>query len=212
VKFESLKNTRVLIIGGLIIVTLFALAGYFSRDGDKKETKKPVVTTTTSLPKKDAQACEFLTKENLALGGIVPDVDAKTSDGHKRCTYEDIGHQINYITLYVDAVSQCDILLQATPDAKPLPGVADAAYYSDASDPTIIVAQGTRCFFIQGAKTLVTKESLSKIATGVVQLFIAVDSSTTTTTQSTVVLPESSVTLPGQNVATTTTTAPPTGD
>ena len=211
------KQRRIVVFIVLTLITVVGLVGFFSSGGDDKPDKPTrTTTTTTTLPEKNAQACEFLTPAALLAGGIIPDVDAKTSDDKKRCTYEDIGGEVNYVTLYVDAAEQCEILLSSTKKKSALPEVSAQAVYSDETDPTIIVTQGTRCFFVQGAKTLVTKTTLTAMAKAITDLFVAVDASTTTTTQTTVVLPEAVTTLPGVNTApsttstTTTTTIKPT--
>lgn len=203
---ELLKNKRIVVIAGACLITIVLIAGYFLSGDDPKPKTVTTTTTTTTLPAKNAQACEFLTTTALLAGGIIPDVDPKTTDDKKRCTYEDIGGEVNYITLYVDDVSQCPTLIAAVKDPIKLPEVSPTAIFSDEMDPTIYVSQGTRCFFVQGSKTIIDKQSLTAIAKSVTDLFVAVDSTTTTTTQATVVLPEVSITtLPGQNTAPTTT-------
>lgn len=204
------RNLKVVGIVVGILLTFLIFMGYCAGDDEKQQTVS-TTTTTTTLPPKDAQACEYLTAQALLAGGIIADVDPKTTDDRKRCTFEDIGGEVNYITLYVDVVSQCDTLFANALDKEALPEVSPGAIYSEEMDPTVIVSQGTRCFFVQGAKTIVTKESLTNIAKEVTNLFAAVDSSTTTTTQATVILPETSLSpIPGQNTAATTTTIPST--
>ena len=202
-------DRRIIVIGVASLISLVLIVSYF---GSKEETSKKIAvstTTTTTLPPKNAQACEYLTSNSLLAGGIISDVDAKTSDGKKRCTYEDIGGQVNYLTLYVDVASQCEVLISSAKERIALPEVGPTAVYTEVLDPTIIVSQASRCYFVQGSKTLVSKENLIAIAKSITELFTAVDSSTTTTTQTTIVLPEvSGTTLPGQNTAAPTTTAP----
>lgn len=201
---DRVKSRRAIVIVAASVLTVILLAGFFFSGGDSKPKAVEAPTTTTTLPKKNAQACEFLTKEALQAGGIIPDVDAKTSDDKKRCTYEDIGGEVGYITLYVDTPAQCDTLIAAATNKIALPEVSPSAVYYDELDPTIIVSQADRCFWVQGAKTLIGKAALTAIAKYVNDLFVQVDTSTTTTTQTTVVLPEAPTTLPGQNTAPST--------
>ncbi len=201
-----MKSRRVIVIVAASVLTVILLAGYFFSGDDPKPKADAPPTTTTTLPEKNAQACEFLTKDALKAGGIVPDVDAVTSPDKKRCTYEDIGGEVGYITLYIDTPAQCDTLIAAAKHKVALPEVSPNAIFYDELDPTIIVSQTDRCFWLQGAKTFITKEQLVAIAKYVTNLFVQVDASTTTTTQATVVLPEATVsTLPGQNTAAPTT-------
>jgi len=205
-----IEKKRILIIAGAVLISVLLLFSLFSGDDPPKKKSTPRSTTTTTLPDKQAPACEFLTEEALMAGGIIPDVDPKTSDDKRRCTYQDIGGNVNYITLYVDTLDKCDVLIQGLNDPKEANDVAEGAKFFDETDPTIVVPQGNRCFFVQGSKTILNRTSLTQIAIAVADLFKAVDSSTTTTTSSTVVLPETQLTLPGQNTATTASTAPAT--
>jgi hypothetical protein len=147
----------------------------------------------------------------LLAGGIIPDVEPKTTDNKKRCTYEGIGGDVNYITLYVDAFENCEILINDAKDAKKVEEINPNAIITAETDPTIIVPQGERCFFLQASRTLIEDDKLILIAVEISRLFKAVDSTTTTTTSTTVVLPEvGKPTLPGQNTV-PTTIAPPVG-
>lgn len=207
---SRLSNNRVrtiVIIAGVIVSIIVVILYFSSGSETKKETVKPT-TTTTTLPEKNAQACEFLTEQVLAAGNIVPDVEPKTTDNRKRCTFEDIGGEVNYITLYVDNVAQCDTLFADATSKVAVPEVSPSAIYTDKTDPTIIVSLGERCFFLQGSKALVSKAQLTAIAKAVTELFVAVDSSTTTTTIATLVLPEATVGTPGVNTAPSTTVPP----
>lgn len=207
---QKVLNRRIVMVSAAVFISLILTVGFFASINDD-EPKKTVstTTTTTTLPPKNAQACEYLTDDSLAAGGIVPDVEPKTSADRKRCTYEDIGDQVNYITLYVDVASQCEVLISSAKERSSLTEVGPAAFYTEVLDPTIIVSQDARCYFVQGSKTLVTKANLVAIAKSITELFVAVDSSTTTTTQTTVVLPEvSGTTLPGQNTAPQTSISP----
>lgn len=188
-------------------VTVVGLLGYFFSTGDsdpKPAIKTP--TTTTTLPPKNARACEYLTDTSLLAGGIISDVEPKTTENRKRCTYEDIGGEVNYITLYVDAASQCEVLIENANGKEAVLEVGKNAIYTHELDPTVIVAQASRCFFVQGSKTLVSKKQILAIAKSITELLVAVDASTTTTTQTTIVLPEATIsTLPGQNTTVITT-------
>lgn len=205
---QTVKNRRLVVIAAAAIVTVIALFGYFFSNGDSKPKVIVTTTTTTTLPPKNARACEYLTASSLLAGGIIPDVAPKTTENRKRCTYEDIGGEVNYITLYVDAAGQCDVLISDAKEKEEVPEVGKNAIYTEVLDPTVIVPQESRCFFVQGSKTLVSKKAVLAIAKSVTELLVAVDSSTTTTTQTTIVLPEATVsTLPGQNTAVITTAA-----
>lgn len=196
----------------MVVISLILLALFIVSNGDEKKPEVRRTTTTTTLPPKDAQACEYLTPETLLAGGIIPDVEPKASDDKKRCEFRDIGGSVNYITLYVDERKICPIWLEDVKSKKPVPEINDEAFFFDDIDPTIVVPQDSRCFFVQGSKTLVTRETLTAIAKSISDLLIAVDTSTTTTTQTTVVLPEDTSVIPGVNTAapsTTTTTAKP---
>ncbi len=188
------------IISIILVVIVFASGG----EDNKQEVKS--TTTTTTLPPKDAQACEYLTEEALAAGGIVPDVEPKRSNDLKRCTFEDIGGSVNYITLYVDVRERCQIWLDDAQESEPLKTVAPLAVYVEELDPTIIVPLGDRCFFLQGSKTIINKSSLTDIAVYIADLFTAIDATTTTTTTTTIVLPEDTTVIPGVNRATTVPT------
>ncbi|MFN8016123.1 MAG: hypothetical protein U0R17_05920 [Acidimicrobiia bacterium] len=199
---KQLTKKQIVIFVAAFLAAVLVLIIVFSSDDDNKPSKPLVITTTTTLPAKNAQACEFLTDTALLAGGIVADVEPKITKDKKRCTYSNIGKEINYITLYVDSPAQCAVLFDSQKNKVAIPDVAKNAIYSDETDPTIIVSQTDRCFFVQGSKTIVDKTSLSAIAKTIVDLFVAVDSSTTTTTPTTAVGPPSSTQLPGQNTAT----------
>jgi hypothetical protein len=206
----QIGRTRLIVIGIAVLVSLAVIAGYLSAGDDEKKAAPTSTTTTTTLPPKDAQACEYLTLEALLVGGIVPDVEPRRSDDLKRCEYRDIGGEVNYITLYVDDRDTCAIWLSDAQNKEGIPEISSLAVFVEDIDPTVIVPQGDRCFFLQGSKTLITKVNLIKIAKEISLLLKAVDTSTTTTVPLTVVLPETSIVLPGQNTApTTTTTAAP---
>jgi len=203
-----IKNQRIVIIAIATVITIIVLLVFFGSSGDEEAKPEPVRTTTTTLPEKNAQACEFLTPQALLAGGLIADVDPKISADKRRCTYEDIGGEVNYITLYIDEAKQCDTLVAAAKNTSILPQVAKGAVYTEELDPTIFVKQDSRCFFVQGSKTLIDKDALIAITIAITDLFVAVDSSTTTTTPTTIVLPEATpTTLPGQNTAPSTTVA-----
>jgi len=201
-----IKNQRIVLVVISVIISIVVLFAFFGSSSSDEVKPSPTRTTTTTLPKKNAQACEFLMPQALLAGGIIADVEPIRSKDLRRCTYEDIGGEVNYLTLYIDEAKQCDTLVQAAKDTSLLPEVSKGAVYTEELDPTIFVKQDARCFFVQGSKTLVDKDSLIAITIAITDLFIAVDSSTTTTTPATVVLPEEapSTLLPGQNTAPTT--------
>lgn len=204
----QVRRRQLFTLVALAVITFIALGIYFaSGDDSPKDSATRATTTTTTLPPKDSQACEFLTLENLATGGIIPDVNGVSSDRLKRCTYKDIGGNINFITLYLDVAAQCPTIINGQRTKSPLPEVSASAIYSDDIDPTIIVTSGTRCFFVQGSKTLINKTQLTDIAKAVTALLVAVDTSTTTAPPPTGVTSTPNATLPGSNTTVVTTTS-----
>lgn len=200
ISFDPSKR-RLLLIAGAAIVSVVVLFLAFWPSSESNQTKRVVSTTTTTLPPIDAQACEYLTEEALLAGGIIADVEPKSENNLRRCTFLDIGGSINYITLFVDNRKICEVLIEDFTESEPLKIVAPEAIYSEEPDPTIIVPQGDRCFFLQGSNTIVTKVTLTEIAKNIAELFLDIDATTTTVPPETVVVPEDTSVVPGVNRA-----------
>jgi len=207
IRLDAKAKKIALIIASVILVTIIIglLFGNDSNDG-KPKVNKIRVTTTTTLPPANSQACLFFEREILLAGGIVPDDKPKASKDLKRCTYNDLSDGINYLTLFLGKTTQCDVLKADATDPEKITSLGKEAYYFEVIDPTIIVKMQERCYFIQGSKTLIDKTQLVNMANAVYELFRSVDSTTTTTTVP--LDPNASTTtllIPGQNTVVVTT-------
>ena len=207
IRLDAKAKKIALIIASVILVTIIIglIFGNNSKS-EKPNANRIRVTTTTTLPPANSQACLFFEREILLAGGIVPDDKPKASKDLKRCTYIDLSDGINYLTLFLGKPSQCDVLKADATDPEEISFLGKNAYYFEVIDPTIIVKMQERCYFIQGSKTLIDKTQLTNMAHAVYALFKSVDATTTTTTVP--LDPNASTTtllIPGQNTVVVTT-------